>query len=517
MLRFIPKFSIVSFIHLCLVFILSSCAIFRPTPDTLSLTILHTNDHHGRFWPNREGEFGLPARSTLITQIRQELAQKNAAVLLLDAGDVNTGSPYSDQLQAEPDFKGMSALEYDALALGNHEFDIPLETLKKQQSWAKFPFLSANTYYKGQRLYPPYLSKNIQGIRVAILGLTTLDTPQKSKLGRQKDLVFTDPIEEAKKIVPELKKSHDVIIALTHMGHFENEMHLYDSPGDVTLARQVPGIHLIVGGHTHKALFKPDRQNGTWIVQANEWGKYVGRVDLEVSPAKEVKLISAQLLPINLKSQATQTLAQDKKISDLLRPYYESGKKLLDIHVADVEGDFRGNREINRSQQTALGQLIGASYKKTAQSDIAVINAGGIRDGFSQRSVTYADVLSILPFANELIKVTMTGNELTDYLTHLVKFPPGLGAYAHFHGVSFQVNKERNRLSKIKVGNLLLQPLKKYTLSLPYFCATGGDGWPDLKTRYPFTFTGIIDAEALKTYLLSEKSLSDKNFPLPYK
>src|SRR5687767_6626874 len=117
---------------------------------TYSVTLLHTNDHHGRFWPNSDGELGLAPRTTLIRQIREEVAAKGGQVLLLDAGDVNTGTPQSKMLDAEPDFKGMAQLGYDAMALGNHEFDNALPILRKQEKWAGFPFLSANIYQKGK-------------------------------------------------------------------------------------------------------------------------------------------------------------------------------------------------------------------------------------------------------------------------------------------------------------------------------------------------------------------------------
>ena len=117
----------------------------------VKLTILHTNDHHGRFWSNKDGEYGLAARATLIQQIRDQIKKDGGEVLLLDAGDVNTGIPQSDLLNAEPDFRGMEKLGYDVMALGNHEFDHPLKTiLKQQKEWAKFPFISANIYYQNK-------------------------------------------------------------------------------------------------------------------------------------------------------------------------------------------------------------------------------------------------------------------------------------------------------------------------------------------------------------------------------
>jgi len=113
------------------------------SPSTQYLTVLHTNDNHGRFWQNEKGEYGMAARKTLIDSLRNEAKKQGHAVILLSGGDINTGIPESDLQQAEPDFKGMSLLGYDAMALGNHEFDNPIKVLNKQQQWATFPLLPA--------------------------------------------------------------------------------------------------------------------------------------------------------------------------------------------------------------------------------------------------------------------------------------------------------------------------------------------------------------------------------------
>ncbi|EDL4189160.1 hypothetical protein CSO14_13390 [Salmonella enterica subsp. enterica serovar Infantis] len=125
---------------------------------TYKITILHTNDHHGHFWRSEYGEYGLAAQKTLVDSIRKEVAQEGGSVLLLSGGDINTGVPESDLQDAEPDFRGMNLIGYDAMAVGNHEFDNPLTVLRQQEKWAKFPFLSANIYQKstGERLFKPW-------------------------------------------------------------------------------------------------------------------------------------------------------------------------------------------------------------------------------------------------------------------------------------------------------------------------------------------------------------------------
>ncbi|MEO6625648.1 MAG: metallophosphoesterase, partial [Burkholderiaceae bacterium] len=143
---------------------------------TYKVTILHTNDHHGRFWKNGDGEYGMAARKTLIDRIRTEVAQAGGHSLLLDGGDVNTGVPESDLQDAVPDFRGMNLIGYDAMAVGNHEFDKPLSVLRMQRDLAKFPMLAANIYDRGNRMFEPYKIFSLGGLRVGVMGLTTEDT-----------------------------------------------------------------------------------------------------------------------------------------------------------------------------------------------------------------------------------------------------------------------------------------------------------------------------------------------------
>jgi 5'-nucleotidase/UDP-sugar diphosphatase len=212
--------------------------------EIYQFTLLHTNDHHGRFWPNRHGEYGLAARKTLVDKIRAEVKAAGGHSLLLSGGDINTGVPESDLQDAEPDFKAMNMLGYDAMAVGNHEFDNELGVIRKQQDWADFPFLAANIYDEssGKRLFSPYQMFDVGELNVAVVGFTTEDT---KKLGNPEfmgGISFTTPVAEAAKLVPELRKQADLVIAVTHMGHYQDAAYGINAPGDVTLARSVLGI-----------------------------------------------------------------------------------------------------------------------------------------------------------------------------------------------------------------------------------------------------------------------------------
>jgi 5'-nucleotidase/UDP-sugar diphosphatase len=187
-------------------------------------------------------------------------------------------------LDAEPDFKIMNLLGYDAMVLGNHEFDKPREVLMKQREWAEFPVLSANVVKKdtGETLVDPYVIKKFDGLRVAVFGLTTEETPILVVPGNVGDLEFRSPIATAKEIVRQLRKEADLVIALTHLGFCEESGAICRAAGDFRLAGEVPGIDVIVGGHSHTEVTNPKVIGNTLIVQAGEWSKYLGRLDLTI-------------------------------------------------------------------------------------------------------------------------------------------------------------------------------------------------------------------------------------------
>ncbi len=506
--------------------------------QTYKLTVLHTNDNHGRFWSNKYGEYGMAARKTLIDQIRSEVAAEGGSVLLLSGGDINTGVPESDLQDAEPDFKGMSMIGYDAMALGNHEFDNPLSVLEKQIDWANFPVLSANIYDKatGERKYAAYQMVEKQGIKIALIGLTTEDT---MKIGNPEfisGLDFRDPKEEAKKLIAELEETEkpDLIFALTHMGHYENGNRGVNAPGDVALARYLDegSLDMIVGGHSQEpvcmeapnvysknfkpgAECKPDMQNGTWIVQAHEWGKYVGRADYEFVNG-ELEMVSYDLIPVNLKKKIKvdgkkkrvliqDEIAQDPEMIAFLQPFQDQGKAQLDIKVAETNAQLVGERSIVRFKQTNLGRLIATAHMVRTNADFAVMNSGGVRASIDAGDVTYKDVLTVQPFANIITTNDMTGSEVIDYLNVVATKPVDSGAYAQFAGISMTV--ANGKVSDVVIGGKPLDMNKTYRFTVPSFNAAGGDGYPKLTANAGHVNTGFVDAEVLKDYL-------EKNSPI---
>ncbi len=519
--------------------LLAACATQGPAPVSgpVKLTVLHTNDHHGRFWKNSDGEYGLAARKTLIDSVRSEVKAAGGHTLLLDGGDVNTGVPESDTQDAEPDFKGMKLLGYDAMALGNHEFDKPLPVLAKQMAWAGFPMLSANIYKDGQRLFKPYEMFERGGLKIAVLGLTTDDTAKMVDPANVAGVEFRKPAREAAALMPELKKQAHVVIAATHMGHYTNGARGVNAEGDVEMARQVKGLDLIVGGHSQNPVCmldqlnrndayqpggacKPDQQNGTWIVQAHEWGKYVGRADFEYAGG-ELKLVKYTLIPVNLKKTvkaadgkdqkvfATSEIAEDAATLAFLQPFQDKGRAALDVVVGESDGKLEGDRAVVRAQPTNLGVFIASVMQQRAKADVGIMNSGGIRDSLPAGKLTYKDVLKVQPFGNMLAYVDLSGKELMDYLNAAAKMSAGSGAFAQFSGVQLVIEAGAVKTATIK--GAAIDPGKTYRLALNNFQANGGDGYPKLSNHPGYVNTGFVDADVMREYL-SKNGIKAANF-----
>ena len=511
---------------------------------TYKITILHTNDHHGHFWRNDYREYGLAAQKTLVDGIRKEVAAEGGSVLLLSGGDINTGVPESDLQDAEPDFRGMNLIGYDAMAVGNHEFDNPLSVLRQQEKWAKFPFLSANIYQKStnERLFKPWAIFKRQDLKIAVIGLTTDDT---AKIGNPEyftDIEFRKPAEEAKLVIQELNANEkpDILIATTHMGHYDNGEHGSNAAGDVEMARSLPAgaLTMIVGGHSQNPVCMasenkkqvdyvpgtpcaPDRQNGIWIVQAHEWGKYVGRADFEFRNG-EMKMVRYQLIPVNLKKKVTYDNGESERVLytpeipenaqmlSLLTPFQNKGKAQLDVKIGNVNARLEGDRSKVRFVQTNMAHLILAAQMARTTADFAVMSGGGVRDSIEAGDITYKDVLKVQPFGNLVVYVDMSGKEVKDYLTAVAQMKPDSGAYPQFANVSF--TSANGQLNDLKIKGEPVDDAKTYRMATLSFNATGGDGYPRIDEKPGYVNTGFIDAEVLKQFIQQNSPLDAATF-----
>jgi 5'-nucleotidase/UDP-sugar diphosphatase len=510
-----------------------------PQKDTTyRITVMHTNDHHGRFWKNSDGEYGMSARKTVIDAIRSEVSAQGGYTLLLDGGDVNTGVPESDLQDAVPDFKGMNLMGYQAMAVGNHEFDKPLAVLKMQRDLAQFPMLSANIYERGERLFAPYKVFRLGDVRVGVMGLTTEDTYKMVNPETVKNIEFRSVIAEAGKVVPELRRKADIVIAATHMGHYENGSHGTQAAGDVEMARAVNGLDLVVGGHSQNpacmkaenvldrayvpgAACQPDRQNGAWIVQAHEWGKYVGRADFEYRNG-EFKLVKYALIPVNLKRAVKAAdgssklvpyageIAENADMLALLAPYQEFGQQKLGLQIGSTDARLEGDRAIVRAKPASMGVLIGRAMMERTASDFAVVNAGGVRDSIPAGMITYRDVLKVQPFGNTVVTVDLTGAEVMNYLNAVAKMTVGSGAFPQFSGLQLVITA--GTVTSASIKGQPIEQLRTYRMAINNFQAAGGDGYPKMKGHPSHVDSGFVDADVLRSFIAAHSPLRAADF-----
>ena len=502
---------------LFLVFLLiSPTSVFA---KSYQLTILHTNDHHGHFakfdpYPVFDVG-GLAAQSTLVNVIRADVEKRKGHTLLLSSGDVNTGVPESDMLDAEPDFKLMNLIGYDAMTLGNHEFDKPLDVLMKQKGWAEFPFLSANiiSVNTGSLLFDPYIIKEFDGLKVAIFGLTTEETPILVVPETVKDLEFKSTIDTAKALVPKLREEADLVIGLTHMGFYEESGGKYKAPGVFKLAREVPGIDVIMDGHSHTPVEEPVIINGTILVQAGEWSKYVGRLDLNIDTEfKRVVYSEYELIPVNMKRRVKykeqnyyvyldKGYIEDKKILEAMQPYLEKADEALSLRVGKSLVKLDGDRKLVRSQETNLANLVTDAMRSKTGADIAFQNAGGIRADIAPGTITYRDILKVQPFGNTLVIMYMTGKQILDVLNYAATIKPGNGAFLQVSGLKW--TRHKGKAENVMIDNAPVDMDRIYKVVTNSFVAAGGDGYAMLKDVQKID-SGFVDADSLREYI--EKS-----------
>ena len=483
--------------------------------NEIKLVIVHTNDTHGHpvkfdnYPDNNVG--GIPARTTFINELKKNYEN----VLVLDAGDLNTGRPESNFFRAEPDIIGYNYAGYDAIALGNHEFDNSLEVLKKQIKQAKFPFLSANVKTKnGKYVGKPYMIKRYKGLNVAVFGLTTKETTIVGNPEYIKDLVFEDEVATAQKLVPSLRKKADIVIALVHMGIYEN-----DDEGSKWLAKNADGIDLIIDGHTHTMMEKPVYINNTPIVQAWQWGLVLGKGVFTVNNRK-IESFDWESIPVNLKEKVKNAegkdeskfidkeIKEDPVLSDQLSKYVDEVENILSEKIAE-SGALFPNGDVRR-QETALGDLVADSmlwYVKNLGVDFAIQNGGGIRTDLPEGEIRKKNIYEIVPFDNSTVVLTLKGNDIKKLFEFIATIPQGKGAFPQVsEGVSFTINYNTGMCEDILINGSPIDDNRTYKIATNSFMATGGDGYEIFKKTTESYDSSMFQRDVLIEYLKTMKT-----------
>ena len=504
----------------------------------MDLLVMHLNDTHAYL-----DKF--PYIATAVKQLRAE----NENNLLLHAGDVFSGDLYFNAFKGKADLALMNHIGFDAMTFGNHEFDLGGGTDGHQAladfvKGAKFPLLGANVDFSKDALFNGMQTKevaktyqdghiyngvvlDVNGQKVGVFGLTTEETPTIASTGK---IEFTNYIDEAKKSVKAFEDMGiNKIIALTHLGY--NDSLKFDN--DLELAKQVEGIDIIVGGHTHSDLKEPhtvvNYNAPTVIVQAQDYGKVLGTLDVSFNQYGYLTSIGGEL--INTDPKGGTTLTPDQETLDLLTPYAAEVLKIKQQSIGKtslVALDGRRDSDTNgvssvRYNETNLGNLMTDAMLAKAQeiqpkTSIALQNGGGIRASIEAGDLTVGNILTAMPFGNALAIVEVSGADLKATLEHGVSADEreggGLkenGAFLHVAGMQYTYDSTLEKGQRIQSVKVLkgdkyvdLVDSETYFVATNNFTAKGGDGFEKFEEAYAdgrVSEPGFVDYENFINYV----------------
>jgi len=457
------------------------------------ITILHVNDFHGRLLPAPAG-----GAARLAGVVKRERERNPEGTVLLSAGDMFQGTPVSNLFHGAPVLEILNALRFDAMALGNHEFDWGTGVLRKLLSGASFPFLSATAQDNAGRPLPgalPFVFLERKGVRVAVVGVTTPDTPYATRRDNVKDLVFLDPVSALPEVLRKVRsEGADAVVVLSHLGFDE----------DRRLAEAVPGIDAIIGGHSHTSVPRPVRAGGAVVAQAGSHGAWLGVLQLDVTPGGGPAVYREEgsgLLPV---SEAAE-VSPDPEIERIVEGYRArlagEFRKVVGKAAVDLVRDFR--RESN------LGNLLCDAMRAATGAEVAFLNAGGIRADLPKGEITLEQVYTVLPFENTLLAVDLTGERIASALERSATLEAGM---LQVSGIEARVDLSRpagSRVAEIRIGGAPLDPARKYRVALIDFLAAGGDRFDAFREGSNAVAAGGF-REAVLLYLGSRSPVSPR-------
>ncbi|MDQ7071762.1 MAG: bifunctional metallophosphatase/5'-nucleotidase [Rhodobacterales bacterium] len=487
-----------------------------------TLTILHTNDFHARFEPiskydsgcsaenNAEGKcFGGTAR--LITAVADARARSKNSILV-SGGDQFQGTLFYTYYKGTVAAEMMNKLGYDAMTVGNHEFDDGPEVLRGFMDALNFPVLMSNADYSGEEMLAGKLTKSIViergGERLGLIGITPQDTDELASPGA--NVIFTDPVGAVQAEVDKMTgQGVNKIIVLSHSGYVV----------DQRVAAETTGVDVIVGGHSNTYLSNtserakgpyPTMVGSTAIVQAYAYGKFLGELNVTFNDAGEI--ITAEGEPIIMDAAVAEDGDTVTRIAELAGPL-ESIRQQV---VAEAAGAIEGDRSICRVQECAMGNLVADAMLDRVKSQgisIAIANSGGVRSSIAAGKVTMGDVLAVLPFQNTLATFQVTGQTVIDALENGVSQVEEVkGRFPQVAGIKFtfdaSIAPNEGRIQEVMVMEggawAAIDPAKTYGLVSNNYVRGGGDGYKMFRSAMNVYDFGPDLADVLAEYMAAK-------------
>ena len=475
------------------------------SPALRPLCILHTNDVHGHLMPERVEGWKRPlgGAAVLAGCVRGIRAHNDAAgvpTLLLDAGDIFLGTPEGNLSKGLAATDVMNAVGYDAMAVGNHEFDLGIDVAAALVRSARFPVLGANVRIPPAAAPPPplrpYAVVERGGLKVGIIGVITETTPAIVMPGRTGKIVFEKPEEIVRACMAELRaEGVDLVVLLSHCGSEE----------DRRIAEVVEGIGIVVGGHGHELLKRPIpvRRTGTIIVQAGGMGQYLGRVDCRVDARGRVARWRYVLIRLE-----EGRCPPDPAVAAIVKKWGAAVGGKFDTVVAESRSDFAGCD----TGEGALGDLIADSVLAATGADMAFMNSFGIRGQILKGDVTLRDIYTVMPFDNTLYTMTLTGEQIRRIVEQGLTLANGILQVSGLRVEYSPSAPPGARVRSLACGGRGLDPRGSYKVATNSFLAKGGDSYATFLEGRDVKDTGILDRDALAEHLSARSPLSSEGF-----
>lgn len=475
-----------------------------------TITIFHTNDQHGRFVNDEESVIGLDRIAAIY--------KNTDNAILLDAGDALHGLPVATLSKGADAIVLMNAVGFDAMEVGNHDFNYGWEHLLELEQHAEFPLLASNVSKDGERLLEDSVILEIDGVKIGVFGLCTQQTATATMPAYVEDLSFEDVIETAKEMVASLEEQEvQVIVALSHLGVVPAGV-----PNAVDVAQAVPEIDVLIDGHSHTVLETGLLENGVLIAQTGSYENNLGRVTLQLENGELVSK-SASLISY----EQAQEVEPDPVVSVMIQDLTSALSETLNEPVGTTETFFSSERAPGvRTQEMPLGSLIADAYREAADVPLAVVNGGDIRADLQPGVVTLGDVISVLPFGNSLMVKEVSPKILKDVLENgvsgIVLMEDGSinheesaqGKFLHASGFHFTYDPTKpvgQRITSIVLDDGtpldLTDTQTLYPLVSSNYILTGGDEYQMLAELPVLSEPGVCD-EAFITYIENHSPLT---------
>ena len=393
-----------------------------------------------------------------ITAYVNQYRSLNKNVLFLDAGDAFNGLPVIDLSLGRANLDVMNLMGYDAFTAGNADFVQGGKQILELEKAANFPFLSSNIYYNGKYAFKPYIIKEIEGIKIGIIGVSPMNSMVATTDSKLKGFKVTDAIKEVEKQVEIVKKKADIIIILAHLGKTDPEVNVQK------LVEAVPGIDIIVDGHDHVLIKEGMKINETFVVNAGQYNEYLGMLELRI---ENKKLVSAAAKLLG--ADEFQNISADKNVEELIQKITKENDRILNEKVMVLPFTLEGRREFVRSEQTSLGSVLADAEREYTGADVSITVGAFLRESIEEGPVTYGKVLSALPFTLPTVTRNMTGRQIVDFIEHNYTEEKIVSpAYTHVSGMTFTVDFSRpagTRMTDIMINGKPIDMNKIYVLA----------------------------------------------------